>query len=440
MAGEGGLDGDFGRFEVADLADHDDVGVLAQEGAQHLRERVSDLVVDRHLHDAVHVVFDRFLGGEQLRIDRVDAAQHGVERRRLAGARRAGHDDDAVRLLDVHRDLLVDVFRKAHVLKVERRGALVEDTHHDGFAVGRRQTAHAQVDGVAGHGDRDAAVLRDAALGDVEVRHDLDARDDGGGHRDVRRLHLVEGAVHAVADLEVVFEGLDVDVGRAVHDALVEDHVDELDDGVVVRRAFEGGHVVRVALEALVALHALAEALEHVRHGIARIAVVLGDALVDVLFARHDEAHLLREGEGDLVGDARVHEAGRRERDAVAVHAHAEDVVHARDGGGDGVDDVVVELHLREVHDLAALVGRHHAEERVLVEVAAVHDDFADGLAARVGLFLADRVDAVLVEDAVLDQEVEQRIKLLSHERRPISSLSFATTESGSCAFVTSSS
>ena len=34
VAGERGLDGDLGGLEVADLADHDDVGVLAQEGAQ----------------------------------------------------------------------------------------------------------------------------------------------------------------------------------------------------------------------------------------------------------------------------------------------------------------------------------------------------------------------------------------------------------------------
>jgi hypothetical protein len=36
MAGLGGLDGDLGGFQIADLADHDDVRILAQEGAQRL--------------------------------------------------------------------------------------------------------------------------------------------------------------------------------------------------------------------------------------------------------------------------------------------------------------------------------------------------------------------------------------------------------------------
>ena len=319
-------------------------------------------MVDRHLHDAVHVVFDRFLGGEQFRLDGVDALEDGIERRGLAGARRAGHHDDAVRLLDVDRELLVDVFGEAHVLEVERRGALVENTHDHRLAVRGGQARDAEVDGAAGDGDRDAAVLRDAALGDVEVRHDLDARDDGGGHGDVRGLHLVERAVHAVADLEVLLERLDVDVGRAVHDALVEDHVHELDDGVRVRGGVEGGDVVRVALEGLVGVHALAEGLEHVGDGVGGVAVVLRDAVVEVLLARHDEAHLLGEGERHLVGDAGVDEVRGGEGDGRVVHAHAQHVVHAGDGGGDGVHHVVGQLHVREVDDLAALVGGHHAE------------------------------------------------------------------------------
>ena len=232
-------------------------------------------------------------------------------------------------------------------------------------------------------------------------------------HGDVRRLHLVERAVHAVADLEVLLERLDVDVGRAVHDALVEDHVHELDDGVGVRGGVERGDVVRVALQGLVGVHALAEGLEHVGDGVGGVAVVLRDAVVEVLLARHDEAHLLGEGERHLVGDAGVDEVRGGEGDGRVVHAHAQHVVHAGDGGGDGVHHVVGQLHVREVDDLAALVGGHHAEEAVLVDVAAVHDDLAHGLAGGVALFLADRLDGILVEDAVLDEEVEKRIECL---------------------------
>jgi len=49
MARERGFDGDFRRLKVADLADHDDVRVLAQESAQGHGEVQADLVVHLHL-------------------------------------------------------------------------------------------------------------------------------------------------------------------------------------------------------------------------------------------------------------------------------------------------------------------------------------------------------------------------------------------------------
>jgi hypothetical protein len=38
VPGLGRLDGDVGRFQVANLADHDDVRILAEEGLQRHRE------------------------------------------------------------------------------------------------------------------------------------------------------------------------------------------------------------------------------------------------------------------------------------------------------------------------------------------------------------------------------------------------------------------
>ena len=51
------LIGDVGGLEVADLAHHDDVRVLAQERAQRRGEREPGLVVDVHLVDARQVDF-----------------------------------------------------------------------------------------------------------------------------------------------------------------------------------------------------------------------------------------------------------------------------------------------------------------------------------------------------------------------------------------------
>ena len=301
MACESGLNGHLGGFQIADLADEHDVRVLTQERAEHLRERIADFMVDRHLHDSVHIVFDRLLGGEDLGVDVVDAAENGIERGRLPRAGGPRHYDDAVRFLDIHRDLLVHVFGEADVLEIERRRALVEDTHNHRLAVRRRQARHAKIDRASGHVDRDSSVLRNTALGDVETGHDLDARYDRGSHRNVRRLHRVQRSVHTVADLEILLERLDVDVGSAIHDTLIENQVHELDDGVVVRGAFKRGYVVGIALEGVVLIHAGAERLEHVRDGVRVVTIVLGDAPVHVGLPRHHEAHFLRQHERKLV-------------------------------------------------------------------------------------------------------------------------------------------
>ena len=50
------------------------------------------------------------------------------------------------------------------------------------------------------------------------------------------RVCLAEHAVDAVADGEVAVDGLEVDVGGALLDALADERVDELDDRRVVGR------------------------------------------------------------------------------------------------------------------------------------------------------------------------------------------------------------
>ena len=74
MAGQRGLDRDLRRLEIAHFADHDDVGVLAQDGAQHMREGQADLRLHLDLVDAFELVFDRIFDGEELALGRVEAA------------------------------------------------------------------------------------------------------------------------------------------------------------------------------------------------------------------------------------------------------------------------------------------------------------------------------------------------------------------------------
>ena len=62
VAGQRGLDRDFGGFKVSNFADQDDVGILPQEGAQGGGEVQADLLLHLHLVDALQLELDRILG------------------------------------------------------------------------------------------------------------------------------------------------------------------------------------------------------------------------------------------------------------------------------------------------------------------------------------------------------------------------------------------
>ena len=140
-----------------------------------------------------------------------------------------GDQQDAVRLQQHGEEPLEDVVLEAEPGEVERDAALVEYPHDDRFAVHRRHGRDAQVDVLAVHAQPDAAVLRQPALGDVEVGHDLDPRDHRRREPARRRLDLVQHAVDPVADREPVLERLDVDVRRPRVERVGDDERDQPD-------------------------------------------------------------------------------------------------------------------------------------------------------------------------------------------------------------------
>ncbi len=78
----------------------------------------------------------------------------------------------------------------------------------------------------------DAAVLRQAALRDVHVRHDFEARDDRRLQQTQLRRHrdFMQDAIDAITNAQIVLQRLDVNVRRAFHDRFANDLVDELHD------------------------------------------------------------------------------------------------------------------------------------------------------------------------------------------------------------------
>ena len=175
MPRERSLDRDLRRLQIARLADHDAVRILAQERAEDARERQPDRFIHRHLNDPFQIVLDRLFRGQEFRIDRVDLAQTGIKRRCFSRAGGAGDDEDAVRTLDHIENEIVDVIGHAERAEIEVHGRAIEHAQDDALAELRRQSGDAHVDHAAGDVLLNAAVLREPALGDVHVRHHLHA-------------------------------------------------------------------------------------------------------------------------------------------------------------------------------------------------------------------------------------------------------------------------
>ena len=103
MARLGGLERRLGRLGVAELADQDHVGVLAERAAKRLRERLGvepDLaLVDDARRSSWRISIGSSIVTMCCRRRAVDVVDHRGERRRLARAGGAGDEDEAALLL-----------------------------------------------------------------------------------------------------------------------------------------------------------------------------------------------------------------------------------------------------------------------------------------------------------------------------------------------------
>ena len=391
-----GLDRDFRRFEVADFADHDHVGVLAQEAAQGRGEGHALLDVHLHLVDARDADFDRVLGGGDVALLGVEDVQAGVQRHRLARAGGAGDQDHAVGLGEGVEVELLLVLLVAQLVDAQLGGAAVQQSQHHLLAEQRRAGGDAEVH-LLGLGDveLDAPVLRQAALGDVELGHDLEAGGDAGVQLHRGLGHAAQDAVHAQADAELGFIGFEVDVRGAALDGVQQHLVDEAHHRRVVA-ALGVGDVVAVVVfaagglevfQALVVAHAVAHA---VAGGEGEF-----DGLAELFLVHEDGFDREVGGELDLVQGAGVGGVGDAHEQAVAALVQRQGLVLADQlfadelgGGLAQVEGGRVEQRHAELHGIGpGDVGRGDQLlfQQVLVDRALELAGLLQGLAG-VGL------------------------------------------------------
>ncbi len=235
VTGEGGVDGDVGGFGIANFPDHDNVGGLAEHGAECGAEGHADVGFDHDLVDAREFVFDGIFDGDDFAVGAVDDVEAGVEGGGFTGAGGAGDEDDAVGEFEEGLELCLVVGEEAEFGEAEEEGGFIEDTHDHGFAMVGGDGGDAEVDFLVAHFELDTSVLREAFFGDGHgAAHDFEAGDDGGEEFFGMGVDVDEFAIDAITDADGCFEGFDVDVGCAEAEGFGEGLLDEADDGCVV--------------------------------------------------------------------------------------------------------------------------------------------------------------------------------------------------------------
>src|SRR6202035_121046 len=121
------------------------------------------------------------------------------------------------------------------LLELHHDGVLVEYAHHDRLTMDAGQRDHAQVDVAAVDSKAHAPVLGQAPLGDVQLRHDLHARDTPGGHATRDGRDVLHDPVHTHPHTNLVTVWSEVHIRGTALDRLGDDLVDELYYGRVIR-------------------------------------------------------------------------------------------------------------------------------------------------------------------------------------------------------------
>ena len=143
----------------------------------------------------------------------------------------------------------------------------------------RRHDGNTEIDGAALIARLETSVLRNAAFGNIEFRHDLDARKN----RRVmflgdRRHGFGQRAVDAVLHTDFGVARLDVDVARSPLERRKDDRVDQPDDraGFFLRDLFDrDGFVAALILTNELQLEAFSGFLQHALRGFRLLEQVL---------------------------------------------------------------------------------------------------------------------------------------------------------------------
>ena len=142
-----------------------------------------------------------------------------------------------------------------------------------------------------------------------------------------RRRDFIKRAIDSIANFEFVFEGLEMNVARAVLDRLIQDKVDKANNRGGVRLGFDGGAVSLTQLQESAGFAELFEDLLHAR----RIgAVILLDPVFN-LFGRSDHnIDIFAQGKAQVLRGAGIKWINQRDAQGASAYSNRKRPVQPR--------------------------------------------------------------------------------------------------------------
>ena len=139
------MNGDVGSLPISNLTNQDYVWILANHGAQCPGERKIDLGVHLHLTDAVQLIFDWILNGENVLVRRVNVAKSCIQGGGLTASRRSSHQDDSMRKMKQPFHLRQGRACETNLFHAEKFAAFFQQPEHNSLAKSSGQTRNPYV-------------------------------------------------------------------------------------------------------------------------------------------------------------------------------------------------------------------------------------------------------------------------------------------------------
>jgi len=293
-----------------------------------------------------------------------------------------------------------DVRRHAQLFQLVARGVVFEQTHHHRLAVLGRHGGQAHVQAGALDHQIEAAVLRQAAFGNIHARHQLDPRHHRRRDAPIRHHLFVQHAVDAQTDAQHVFVRFDMDIRRTAGDCLFEQAVQQAHH----RRI---GRVVHLEQAIDVVLVGVLADVARQRSDLGAVPVAVVEHAQHVGLAhQHDIGGVSEQAAGFVIGKqvGRIGHADHRLFGAVVQQYHPVTACELLGNGGNHLRLVAVVAQIHHFH--AKLLGEQR--QQAILADEPQRDQGAAQLAAAALLFVQRDRQLLAGDDTLLDQQVAQ--------------------------------